>query len=138
MIKKQGQPITASRPAMRPESPVLSGPETSSDAQRTIRRPPAPFDNPNSALNVPAPTNRNFQKAQTAGLPAKGLSGTAKGGYNVTEHSVHKGTETTQDMFDAVGEPRKPKGYNSITSGHPTSGNSRKVGPGNFARKGGR
>jgi hypothetical protein len=47
---------------MRPKAPVLSdSAHTSSDAQKLVRRPPAPFDNPNSALNVPAPTNPQFR-----------------------------------------------------------------------------
>ena len=104
---------TASRPAMRPRPPVLTDQNTSAAVQRMIPRPPTPFANPQGSLNVPAPTNRNFQKAQTAGLPAKGIYGTSKGGYNVTEHSI---TKPYQTDWAAIGETGPPKGYNPVNN----------------------
>jgi hypothetical protein len=126
------RPITASRPAMRPEAPVLSNQaETSRTAQRMIPRPPMPFENPHGAANVSAPVNRNA--SHPYGLPAKTLLPKTAGANLVSNRaSIHNGTETTQDMLDAVGEPRKPSGYNSIMSGFPTSGAKRQAGrPGN-------
>ena len=124
-------PASPSR-SMKARPPVLTDQaRTSAGAQRIIPRPPMPFENPHGSANVPAPANRNFQKAQTASLPSKGMYGTAKGGNNVSEVSILKGTETTPDMLAAVGEPAKPKGYNSIISGYPTKP-ARQVGrPGN-------
>jgi hypothetical protein len=124
------RPITASRPAMRPEAPVLSNQaETSRTAQRMIPRPPMPFENPHGAANVPAPTNRNA--SHPYGLPAKTLLPKTAGAR--IEQSLNCGnTETTADMLAAVGEPRMPSGYNPIISGFPTSGAKRQSGrPGN-------
>lgn len=130
----KGAGITGARPQNSPRPPVLTNQATTSEgAQRMIPRPPAPFDNPNGAVNVPAPVNRNFGGAQKAGLPAKGIYGTSHGGSTVT-HVGCANTETTDEAFRAVGEPRKPKGYNSIMSGHPTQGVTRKVGGGNFPK----
>jgi hypothetical protein len=110
-------PKSGARPDMRPRPPVLSdAADTSRDAQKLVRRPPSPFDNPYSAVNVPAPPNAGFSRAQrpygsTAGIrPRAGLA--------TQPHSVPR-AGTTPDMLAAVGEPRLPKGYNPVNSGFP-------------------
>jgi hypothetical protein len=105
---------TASRTAMIPRPPVLSdAADTSKDAQRMISRPPMPFENPHGAVNVPAPVNRNA--SHPYGLPAKTLLPKTAGANLVSNHaSIHNGTATTDDMLAAVGEPRKPSGYNDV------------------------
>ena len=123
MIQKHGKPITGAKPAMTPRPPVLSdAADTSRDAQKMVSRPPMPFENPYGTKNVPAPVNPAYR---STGSPKELVNN----GSN--RHSIHNGTETTEDMLAAVGEPRTPKGYNSIISGFPTSA-PRKVGSGNF------
>ena len=80
-------------------------------------QPPAPFANPQGTVNTPAPPNRNYR--QSAGSPAKKIFGTSRGGSDITDIGCASAAETSQDMLDAVGEPRLPKGYNSIISGRP-------------------
>jgi hypothetical protein len=125
------RPITASRAAMRPEPGVLANQaETSRDLQQRIDRNPQPFIK-GGAATLPAPPNRNY--SQKAGLPAKGIFGTSHGGSEIT-HLGCANTETTDDMLAAVGEPRKPKGYNSIISGHPGGIKKQAGRPGNPSR----
>jgi hypothetical protein len=127
------RPITASRSDMRPRAPVLANQaETSRDLQRRISgQSPQPFTDRGGAATLPAPANRNY--SQKAGLPAKGIFGTSHGGSEIT-HLGCANTETTDDMLAAVGEPRKPKGYNSIISGHPGGIKKQAGRPGNPSR----
>jgi hypothetical protein len=99
-------------------------------------QPAQPFANPYGTVNVPAPVNQSFGKTQLAGLPAKGLSPAKAGGQIANSYSVHKGTETTDDMLAAVGETRNPKGYNDVN--YFRGGGSRKAGGGNFPSSKGR
>ncbi|MGO9590673.1 MAG: hypothetical protein ACLP3K_11600 [Candidatus Acidiferrales bacterium] len=116
---------------MRPRSPVLSdAADTSRDAERQILQPPQPFANPYGTVNVPAPTNQNFQRAQRAGLPATGRYGTSKGGYVVSSASVHSGTRTSADEMAAVGYgPKDTRSDNPLISGFPIPGAARRTGP---------
>ena len=134
MIRKQGRPITGARPDMRPRAPVLSdAADTSRDAEKQIMQPPQPFANPYGTVNVPAPVNQNFQKAQRAGLPAKERYGTGHGGYVVSAASVHSGTRMSKDEMAAVGYGEtETRSDNPIISGFPTRNNSPRVGGGNF------
>jgi hypothetical protein len=130
----QGQPITGSRTDMRPRPPVLSdAADTSRDAQKQILQPPQPFANRRGAEQTPAPANASFGRTQVAGLPAKNLRGGSSHGGSLVTHIGCANTETTDDMLAAVGEPRKPKGYQSIISGSPLNA-PRKVGGGNFPK----
>lgn len=115
-------PSSPSR-SMRPQPPVLTDQRTSEGAQRLISRPPSPFDNPYSAVNVPAPAN-----------PGERFSGD-----NATEGrtrwlrsssaSIHSGTSLTKEEMAAIGyEPGDTKSTESIISGFPTKGNSRQSG----------
>jgi len=116
---------------MRPRPPVLSdAADTSRDAQKQIMQPAQPFANPYGTVNVPAPVNQNFGRAQVAGLPAKNLNPKKAGGQITQDYSVCRGTDTTDDMLAAVGEPRPPKGYNDVN--YFRGAGSRKVGGGNF------
>jgi hypothetical protein len=128
MIQRKGQPITGSRPEMKPTANVLTNANTSSsDAQRQIRRPPAPFASPNNAKNLPAQSNRS----QIAGLPAANLhGGSAHGGYNVT-HVGCTNTRLSAEERAAIGELSAPsgKGINPANSGFPLEGRSRQSGP---------
>jgi hypothetical protein len=110
----KGGGITGSSTRMQSRPPVLSNQaETSRTAQRMIPRPPMPFENPHGAVNVPAPVNRNA--SHPYGLPAKTLLPKTAGANLVSNHaSIHNGTATTDDMLAAVGEPRRPSGYNDV------------------------
>lgn len=104
-------PLTGSRPNLMPQAPVRSNAaDTSRDAERIITRNANQLSNPYGVVQTPAPVNQNFQRVQNAGLPAKSMLGTAKDAFNVTEVGCDSGRETSADMFDAVGEPRAPKG----------------------------
>lgn len=107
------RPITASRNPQRPVAPVRSDAETSSNIERIISRPENQLSNPYGVVRVPAPANQTNQRTQVAGLPAKGIYGTGHGGYNVTNVGCGN-TATTQESLDAVGEPRRPQGYNDV------------------------
>ena len=132
------RPITASRPQNRPAPPVLANQaETSRTAQRMIPRPPMPFENPRGTVGLAAPVHPYFNNRKSkdnvyydGGSPVN--PNQKAGGYKATSASIHNGTATTDDMLAAVGEPRRPSGYNSITSGFPTTGGRRQSGrPGN-------
>ena len=123
MIEKKGQPITGSRPEMRPRPPVLTNSQQSSaQAERIIQRPPMPFENPYGPANVPAPVNRNA--SHPYGQPARNLHGGSAGASrSVTDCSIHNGTSLTDAEYAAIGEkPPSRKGQNSIISGFPTRG----------------
>lgn len=121
------RPITASRPAMRPRPPVLTdAADTSRDAQKLVRRPPEPFDNPYGAKNVPAPSNRNY--SQKAGLPGKGIYGTSRGGSEISNVGVGNTSLSAAEMAAIGYGPNDTKGTWSIISGQPTRGNQRQAG----------
>ncbi|MGA8872474.1 MAG: hypothetical protein WB460_15105 [Candidatus Acidiferrales bacterium] len=124
-------PITGAKPENRPAPNVLTNAaDTSRDAEKLISRPPSPFANPYGVVNVPAPSNDNFRRYQTAGLPAKERYGTPRGGYNVTDASVHSSTRTTKDEMAAVGYGENDtRSDNSIISGYPIPGAARRTGP---------
>lgn len=57
MKKVKGKPITGTNTAMRPTANVLSNAaDTSRDAQKLVRQPPMPFQNPDNQLNTKAGT----------------------------------------------------------------------------------
>lgn len=129
MIKKQGKPISGGAGQFRPTPPVLSNQATTSaDAQRVVRQPPQPFQNAVGAAELPAPTNRNA--AHPYGTPAKTLLPKKAGARMEQNVGSASAANTSRDMLAAVGEPRLPKGYNSIMSGRPTEGAARRVGNG--------
>lgn len=134
MIRKQGKPITGSRPAMRPTPNVLSdSAATSRDAQKLVRQPSAPFQSRNNSVNVPAPVNR--AAAHPYGSPASGVKP-----RNWTAAQPVSKPMSTSAMLAAVGEPRLPKGYNPINSGFPGRNFVRSTGPSSqpFAKRRGR
>lgn len=119
------------RPARRPFVPNAK--DTSADVQTMISEPPAPFKNNLTAANVPAPPNRAAEHPY--GLPAKELLPKTAGAR--VEQQLHCGdTQTTDDMLAAVGEPRLPRGYYSVTSGFPVPGVARQTGPDRQPRRG--
>lgn len=106
------RPITASRNPQRPVAPVRTdSADTSRDIERIISRPENQLSNPYGVVRVPAPANQNY--SQKAGLPAKGIRGSSHGGYEITDVGCAN-TRTTDDMLAAVGEPRRPQGYNDV------------------------
>jgi hypothetical protein len=72
-MKKQGKmPITGSRTQMQPKSIVKT--ETSRDAEKQIKQPPAPFANKNNIKNLPVGTDlTNSKNGPTVAVGAKGL-----------------------------------------------------------------
>ena len=108
ITKKGNQPITASRTAMRPRPPVLANQaDTSNDAQKMIRRPPEPFADPQGPLNT-APGRLNYK---TLGIPYEVQTRGPK------PQSYGSPVMSDKEMFAAVGEPRKPSGYNQVNNG---------------------
>jgi hypothetical protein len=125
-------PISGGRPQFRPTPNVLSdAAATSRDGQKLVRASPSPMQNRQGPMNISAPVhpyfdsnNRNsvyFDKG-SAPNPLK-----KAGGFTVSRPAAG----TTAQMLAAVGEPRLPKGYNSIQSGYATRGATRTVGGGN-------
>ena len=112
-------PKTAARPQNRPTRPVLSNAATTSaDAQRLIRQSPA------YPTLKPVPTNPSYRALRT-------LAGFAKSTVDRFRTVSVKSKPTVN--LGAVGEPRLPRGYNSINSGRPTSA-QRVIGGGNQPR----
>jgi hypothetical protein len=112
-------PQTSSRPAMRPQAPVLSNQaETSRTAQRMIPRPPMPFENPQGSVNVPAPTHRGFR---STGNP-KELN------YQKTEVGCANTSLSASEMAAVGYGPNDTKGTWSLISGHATKNNQRQAG----------
>jgi hypothetical protein len=124
ITSKKGNPITASSTRMQPRSPVMTDANTpSSDAQRQINQPPAPFANPNNAKNLP--TGR--LPMNTLGIPyTKPTDGPRKESYGSAVMS-------DADMMAATGyTPNATKSSDPLRSGHPTRNNQRQAGrPGN-------
>jgi hypothetical protein len=114
ITKKQGQPITASRSEYSRKSPfVPNAKDTSSDEERMIAEAPQPFKNRNTAAQIPvAPSHPNFKVGKDFAR-----QGNIYGAYG---KSVSVKSRPTVNLA-AVGEPRAPKGYNSINSGFPLS-----------------
>lgn len=115
-------PSSPSR-SMRPIPPVLTDQYTSEGAQRIISRPPSPFDNPHSSVNVPAPANPSARYSgdnATEGRTRWGGSSSA---------SVHNGTSLTREEMAAIGyEPGDTKSTESIISGFPMRNSQRQSG----------
>lgn len=108
ITRKKGQPITGSRTAMQSRKPVLANQaQTSRDAQKIVRRPPAPFDNPTGGLKTP--TGRLNYKSLGIGYEVQS-SGPKPQRYGSPVMS-------DKEMLAAVGEPRKPGGYNQVNNG---------------------
>jgi hypothetical protein len=122
MITTKGKPISGSGAKMAPRSQVRT--ETSRNTEKQIKMPQQPFANARGAAKAPAPTNRNFAKAQTAGRPAANLhGGSSRAAHNITNHSIHNGTTLSADQMAALGyKPNATKGINPIHSGFPTRG----------------
>ena len=110
---------TASKSAMRPKAPVLTNQATTSEgAQRTVRRPPMPFADPQGSLNVPAPRSRDYR---SDGSPSE-----------LRDRPKHVGcanTSLSAEEAAAVGyDPSDTKGTWSLISGHATKNNPRQAG----------
>jgi hypothetical protein len=105
---------TASRPAMRPQAPVLSNQaETSRTAQRMIPRPPMPFENPMGPVNLPAPAHSQFRSDGNAKESQKRYGGASSA-------SIHSGTSLSRDEMAAIGYgPKDTQSSNPIISGYP-------------------
>jgi hypothetical protein len=120
MIKKKGRPISGGAGQFRPTPNVLSdAAATSRDAQKLVRASPAPFQNRQGSMNIPAPTHPSFRANPQF---SKDLLK-----YGATGRSVSVRNAPTVNL-GAVGEPRLPKGYNPIISGFPTRGATRTAG----------
>ena len=88
-------------------------------------QPPQPFANPFGTVKTPAPVSGyiNTRKSKDnvyydGGSPVN--PNQKAGGFASRNVGCASAATTSQDMLDAVGEPRLPKGYNAINSGHPT------------------
>lgn len=78
MKKVKGQPITASRTAMKPKPPVMTTPDTSRDAQKQITQPPQPFANKKGPANLPVSDRLESYDSDYTG-PNKALIGSKVG-----------------------------------------------------------
>lgn len=125
------RPITSSRPAMRPQTPVLGNQaETSRTAQRMVLRPPMPFANPGETVNVPAPAHKTFKQ----GISYENRSAVNAKPQSYGTHVGCANTSTTDDMLAAVGERRVPKGYHPLISGNPLGGRKQSGRPGTSSK----
>ena len=130
----RGNPISGGAGQFRSTPNVLSdASRTSRDAQEFVKASPSPMQNRQGPMNVPAGVNQNFAKIQRPKASSAGgvKPRAASVASRSTSFSIHKGTMTSASDLAAVGEPRLPKGYNSIMSGYPTRGAVRTVGGGN-------
>lgn len=123
MKQVQGQPITGSRVPQRRRFVLANQAETSSTAQRQIRLPDTPQQDPQ--LRVPAPTNPAYRSSSNLSQFARSTLGRS---------SARSVREMADPDFAAVGYERnatKPKRPGtSIISGYPTRGNKRVAGDG--------
>lgn len=117
MKRVRGNPITGSTPRMgknkRPLIPTANQP--SRDAQRMIMSAPAPFQNKNTPPNIPAPPNAGFRSKQPYGQAGPVRPRNASAAENITRFAAGS-PRTTPNMLSAVGEPRLPRGYNSVNN----------------------
>jgi hypothetical protein len=96
-----------------------------------IPRPPAPFDNPYGAAKLPAPANATQQRTGTgrgydkSSSPGKSSTKIPNAGGQLI---THVGIENTHKTNYAATGDRRPNGYNSINSGFPTKGSTRRAG----------
>jgi hypothetical protein len=127
MIKTKGQPISGGAKQFRPTPNVLTDAATSRDAQQLTRSSPQPFQSRQSTANLPA----GRLNMKTLGIPYDKPSPVKARPQNWGKKPE---AGTSASMLAAVGEPRVPKGYNSINSGYPTRGTQRTVGGGNFPK----
>jgi hypothetical protein len=128
----RGQPISGGAGQFRTTPNVLSNSaDTSRDGQKLARQSPAPFQSRQGPANISAPVHPYFDSNNRASVYYD--KGTAPnplkkaGGFTVSRPAAG----TTAQMLAAVGEPRLPKGYNSINSGYAMRGSQRVVGGGN-------
>jgi hypothetical protein len=120
VITKKNRPISGGAGQFRRTPNVLSdSAATSRDAQKLVRESPQPFQSRNGVLGVPAPTHPAFRTASD--FSKQGLA------YGATGRSVSIKDRPTVNLA-AVGEPRYPKGYNSVNSGFPMTGSPRVAG----------
>src|SRR5215472_7940676 len=126
MIKTtKGQPITGGRLPRKTRYVLGNQAQTSSTAQRQVRQPDVPQQDPQ--LRVPSPTNPNYRANSQFQRDALRYGGTGKA------NSV---CDMSDPNFGAVGydsgatKPRFKNGR-SIISGSPTQGNQRISGDGN-------
>jgi hypothetical protein len=134
MITKGKIPISGGKPQFRPTPNVLSDTaHTSRDAQKFVKASPSPMQNRQGPMNVPAGVHEGFSKSQRpyGSTSSNLMPRNSKASQPQTSFSIHKGTTSSASDLAAVGEPRLPKGYNSIQSGYPTRGAVRTVGGGN-------
>ena|ERR1700674_5313938 len=131
---KSKVPISGGRPQFRPTPNVLSdASRTSRDAQQFVKASPSPMQNRQGPMNVPAGVHEGFAKAQRPyGSTSNNLLPRNSSKSQPQQNfSVHQDTRASAAHLAALGEPRLPKGYNSLTSGYPTRGTVRTVGGGN-------
>ena len=120
MITKKNRPISGGAGQFRRTPNVLSdSAATSRDAQKLVRESPQPFQSRNGVLGVPAPTQSQNRASADFARDGMRFGGTGK--------SVSIKNRPTVNLA-AVGEPRLPKGYNSVNSGFPMTGSSRVAG----------
>jgi hypothetical protein len=127
-------PISGGAGQFRQTPNVLSNAaDTSRDGQKLVKASPSPMQSRQGTMNVPAGVHQGFAKAQRPyGSPSNNLTPrNSKASQPQTSFSIHKGTTSSASDLAAVGEPRLPKGYNSIQSGYPMRGAVRTVGGGN-------
>jgi hypothetical protein len=120
MITKRGKPISGSGVPRRKPYVLANQAETSQIAQRQIRQPDLPQQDPQ--LRVPAPTNRSYRSSSDLSQFARST---------VDRYGAKSVREMADPDFEAVGYERsatKPNAGNPIISGYPTRGSKRQAG----------
>ena len=103
MIKKKKMPITGTNTAMRPKPPVLTDANTpSSDAERMIKRPPAPFQSKQSIANLPVHAQFESRGTDFTG-PGKSARGNAIGGAKALPSGGPIGQSRMPDQSKQIG-----------------------------------
>jgi hypothetical protein len=97
---------------------LFNAADTSRDAQKLIKRPPSPLDNPYGAKNIPAPTQKDFR---STGSPSELRDRPKSIGCANT-------TLSAEEMAAVGYAPSATKGTWSLISGQPTRGNQRQAG----------
>jgi hypothetical protein len=120
MIRKLGKPISGGAGQFRPTPNVLTrANQTSLDAQNLARASATPFQSRQGPVNIPV------RSLDTSKL---GIPYTVAKPVNARPQNLGSQPMSQSAMFAAVGEPRAPKGYNSINSGFPQRGFVRSTG----------
>jgi len=121
-------PASPSR-TMAPRAPVLTDQNTSAGAQRIIKRPSAPFENPDGAKNVPTGNVRGDR----LGIPYTVPSLPNARSQNIGKPIGCANTSLSREEMAAIGyAPSDTKSSGPIISGNPTRNNERQAGrPGN-------